>query len=60
MLPLEEFDSADVMRERFTLLCGAGAPPGRFHGIAPPPIIEGVSVPGKSGPTRQIKRQRTC
>jgi len=40
MLPGEEFDSPESLRERFALLCGAGAPPGRFHGIdlAPPTV----------------------
>ena len=33
MLPMEEFDSPDDVRERFGLLCGAGAPEGRFGGV---------------------------
>lgn len=48
MLPLEEFDSPDAMRERFDLLCGPGAPPGRFRGVVPPRMVEGAGVPGKS------------
>ena len=48
MLPLAEFDSPDALRERFTLLCGPGAPPGRFRGVPAPRIVEGKGVPGKS------------
>jgi 3-hydroxymyristoyl/3-hydroxydecanoyl-(acyl carrier protein) dehydratase len=33
MLPMEEFDSPDAVRERFQLLCGPGAPSGRFAGV---------------------------
>ena len=33
MLPAADFDSPDALRERFTLLCAAGAPPGRFTGV---------------------------
>jgi 3-hydroxymyristoyl/3-hydroxydecanoyl-(acyl carrier protein) dehydratase len=35
MLPLEEFDAPEAVADRFALLCGAGAPPGRFPGVAP-------------------------
>jgi 3-hydroxymyristoyl/3-hydroxydecanoyl-(acyl carrier protein) dehydratase len=30
---MEEFDSPDAVRERFQLLCGPGAPSGRFAGV---------------------------
>ena len=33
MLPMEQFDSPDAVRERFQLLCGPGAPSGRFAGV---------------------------
>lgn len=33
MLPMEEFDAPDAVRERFQLLCGPGAPSGRFAGV---------------------------
>jgi 3-hydroxyacyl-[acyl-carrier-protein] dehydratase len=33
MLPMEGFDSPEAMRERFELLCGAGAPGGEFNGV---------------------------
>lgn len=33
MLPLTEFDDAHAMRDRFALLLGAGATPGRFGGV---------------------------
>jgi len=33
MLPMEEFDHPDDVRARFELLCGPGAPAGRFSGV---------------------------
>jgi 3-hydroxymyristoyl/3-hydroxydecanoyl-(acyl carrier protein) dehydratase len=33
-LPMEEFDSADAVRERFELITGPGAPAERFEGVA--------------------------
>jgi 3-hydroxymyristoyl/3-hydroxydecanoyl-(acyl carrier protein) dehydratase len=36
MLPVAEFDAPEAMRERFGLLCGEGAPAGRFHGVDRP------------------------
>ena len=33
MLPMEEFDSPEAIRERFRLLCGPGAPSGRYEGV---------------------------
>jgi 3-hydroxymyristoyl/3-hydroxydecanoyl-(acyl carrier protein) dehydratase len=36
MLPLPEFDAPDAVRGRFEVLCGAGAPVGRFPGVADP------------------------
>ena len=48
MLPLDEFDSPLVLRERFDVLCGAGAPAGRFHGINGFRVEAGAIVPGKS------------
>lgn len=48
MLPLDEFDSPLVLRERFDVLCGAGAPAGRFHGINGFRVEPGRIVPGKS------------
>jgi 3-hydroxyacyl-[acyl-carrier-protein] dehydratase len=44
MLPLEDFDSPQAMRERFDLLCGPGAPSGRFPGVPEPDmdIVEQV------------------
>ncbi len=35
MLPLEEFDAPEAVAARFALLCGAGAAPGQFPGVAP-------------------------
>ena len=48
MLPLDEFDSPLVLKERFDVLCGAGAPAGRFHGINGFHVEPGTIVPGKS------------
>lgn len=48
MLPVEEFDSPDALRERFALLRGRGAVAGRFHGVAPVPVAVDARVPGKS------------
>jgi len=36
MLPVQDFDAPDALRERFRLLCTTGAPPGRFRGVAAP------------------------
>ena len=48
MLPLDEFDSPLVLKERFDVLCGAGAPAGRFHGINGFHVEPGVLIPGRS------------
>ena len=48
MLPVEEFDAPAALRERLALLCGAGAAPGRFHGVVAPRIDAGTLDPGKS------------
>ena len=48
MLPVNDFDSPEAMRERYRLLCGEGAPAGRFHGIAFPKIVSLASEPKKS------------
>jgi 3-hydroxymyristoyl/3-hydroxydecanoyl-(acyl carrier protein) dehydratase len=48
MLPVEEFDSPEELAARFELLCGAGAPPGRFHGVPMPKVVRGAGVPGES------------
>lgn len=36
MLPLTEFDAPDAVRGRFEMLCGSGAPAGRFPGVPEP------------------------
>jgi 3-hydroxymyristoyl/3-hydroxydecanoyl-(acyl carrier protein) dehydratase len=48
MLPVPEFDAPEALRERFALLCAAGAPSGRFAGVAVPAIVELSGVAGKS------------
>ena len=48
MLPVQEFDAPEALRERFRLLCAAGAPAGRFHGVAVPELIALEGSAGKS------------
>jgi len=48
MLPVEEFDSPDAMAERFELLRGAGAPPGRFGGVPAPGVVRKEGATGVS------------
>jgi 3-hydroxymyristoyl/3-hydroxydecanoyl-(acyl carrier protein) dehydratase len=48
MLPVEDFDSSEALRERFALLRGRGATPGRFRGLAPVAVSVDSRVPGKS------------
>jgi 3-hydroxymyristoyl/3-hydroxydecanoyl-(acyl carrier protein) dehydratase len=48
MLPVEEFDSPAALAERFDLLRGRGAEPGRFHGVVAPRIVSGDGVAGES------------
>src|SRR5437867_116105 len=39
MLPVQEFDAPEALRERFRLLCATGAPAGRFRGVATPELV---------------------
>ena len=48
MLPVNDFDSPDAMRERYRLLCGEGAPAGRFHGVTLPKLVALTAEPKKS------------
>lgn len=48
MLPVEEFDSPDALRERFAVLRGRGAAAGRFRGLTPLAVAVDARVPGKS------------
>ncbi len=48
MLPVEDFDAPDVLRERLELLRTQGAPRGRFHGVDVPEAILTQHVPGES------------
>jgi len=48
MLPVEEFDSPDAIAERFALIRGAGAPPGRFGGVLAPGVVRTGGEPGVS------------
>ncbi|MDR3457890.1 MAG: hypothetical protein P4N60_10625 [Verrucomicrobiae bacterium] len=48
MVPVADFDDPRLLKQRFELLCGAGAVPGAFNGI-PPLAMEFTAVePGKS------------
>jgi len=48
MLPVEELDSPDALRERFALLRGRGAAAGGFRGVAPVPVTVDARVAAKS------------
>ena len=48
MLPVEEFDSPAAMAERFELIRGDGAPPGRFRGVDAPRVARTGGEPGVS------------
>lgn len=47
MLPLEDFDAPEAVRGDFETLCGPGARPGRFRGIAEPDLALIDRVPGQ-------------
>jgi 3-hydroxymyristoyl/3-hydroxydecanoyl-(acyl carrier protein) dehydratase len=46
MLPVQDFDAPEALRERFGVLCTTGAPAGRFRGVAAPEL---VPLPGETG-----------
>jgi len=48
MLDVEQFDSPDALRERFALLCGAGAEPGRFQRVTTSELAVTTELPGQS------------
>lgn len=48
MLDVEQFESPAVLRDRFALLCGAGAEPGRFQGVTTPELMVTTELPGQS------------
>ena len=48
MLPAAEFDAPEALAARFELLCGPGAPPGRFDGVSMPEVVRGAGVAGES------------
>jgi 3-hydroxymyristoyl/3-hydroxydecanoyl-(acyl carrier protein) dehydratase len=48
MLPVEDFDAPDALRERLSLLRDQGAPRGRFPGVDLPETVPIKHVPGKS------------
>ena len=47
MLPMEEFDDPQAVRDHFALLCGAGAAPGRFPGVSVPQLLILDGSPGE-------------
>ena len=60
MLPVEDFDAPDVLRERLGLLRNQGASRGRFQGVDLPQTILVEHVPGKSlRATLNVPRQAT-
>ncbi len=48
MLPVADFDDAAALAARFALLCGEGAPAGRFRGVAVPRTVRDDGVAGHS------------
>jgi 3-hydroxymyristoyl/3-hydroxydecanoyl-(acyl carrier protein) dehydratase len=48
MLPVDDFDAPDALRERLSLLRDQGAPRGRFPGVDLPETVPIEHVPGKS------------
>jgi len=48
MLPVEQFDSPLALAERFALLRGSGAAPGRFRGVVALPLTDRAGVQGES------------
>jgi len=48
MLDIEQFDSVAALRDRFALLCGRGAEPGRFPGVTASELIVTDEVAGLS------------
>ena len=48
MLPVQDFDAPEALRERFRLLCTTGAHPGRFRGVAVPELVVLQGEAGKS------------
>jgi 3-hydroxymyristoyl/3-hydroxydecanoyl-(acyl carrier protein) dehydratase len=48
MLPVQDFDAPEAMRERYRLLCGEGAPAGRFRGLPAFDLVALDAAPGKS------------
>jgi 3-hydroxymyristoyl/3-hydroxydecanoyl-(acyl carrier protein) dehydratase len=47
MLPMEDFDAPDLVRQQFALLTGAGARPGRLAGLAQAPVVAIDREPGR-------------
>ena len=52
MLPVEDFDDPQAMRNRYDLLCEVGAPPGVFAGLPALALDQLVIEPGKSARAR--------
>jgi 3-hydroxymyristoyl/3-hydroxydecanoyl-(acyl carrier protein) dehydratase len=48
MVPVEDLDSPQALRDRFALLRGRGATAGAFRGVASVPLAVDARVPGKS------------
>jgi len=47
MLPMEDFDAPEAVREDFGTLCGPGAPPSRFPGVTAPDFSLIDVIPGQ-------------
>jgi 3-hydroxymyristoyl/3-hydroxydecanoyl-(acyl carrier protein) dehydratase len=47
MLDVAEFDDPAALAADYALLTGAGAPSGRFQGVAPPPLVDAAHDAGR-------------
>jgi 3-hydroxymyristoyl/3-hydroxydecanoyl-(acyl carrier protein) dehydratase len=58
MLPVEQFDAPEALRERLALLRAQGPARGRFQGVDLPPLTVTEYVPGESSRARlDVPRQ---
>ena len=47
MLPVEDFDDPQALRDHYALLCGTGSPPGGFGGVPDLPYAQTRHEPGQ-------------
>ena len=54
MLPVQDFDDPQALRDHYALLCGAGAEPGGFNGV---PDLDLEDINGEAGKILRAKLQ---